>query len=1196
MPEHGAGRKGTPLPIYVGGASGRHAPRKKPFVKRGSRNRSGDEKETSPGKRKGVLLTERRTWNLLWALFIIAFVICLVCLVTLGRMVQDGSISNNEVSGGDSTKRGLFAVWKENQVLAKLKRLSHMFTSVDETKVKNLVTRHELSNLGDYECVGWRQTTNCTPAGEREYENDKNCTELIPNGVSGYCEVRNTRTGESNRVLAMHCDSLRPGVQFKCDMFQSLLSYSILSTDYEHDPNFSYTHNQDVFRARNKLSNTPIPVGEDGLKNESVGQLELSFDRGIVFVIYEKLLLGAYVSVRSLRALGCTLPIEMWYKTSETNVEHPLLRLMVEEFGVYLRVIEDPLATHFYTKLYAIFYSAFDNVLLLDADNFAVRDPNYLFDTQEFVETGAIFWPDFWKPGNTIFNIHKNSYVWDFFGKRPGDDQPTDALQGVERAHVLRLLSAPSTRGVAARVGRQGSVPVRVAQVKSTFHMTPRPPGSAGTKHPDYDLFCGVTMVQHDPSGRVIFLHRNTEKLTYANNRILWTHIQQYKRTSALADYYVRGANGGKVFPQFKRCFGKDVHYEKLFTLKPMSAFPFENLEDDLLRFAAAGAEVLRLADYKEKDEEQTEETNKAEPGGRMQHNKMFAFFFLIVISCALGLICVASLIQQRDLQLQRLAVRSLHGANEHDANGLRGQMELMQQPAEDDNAADDLSNFECVGWKARRDCSPDGGPDPPNDRACNGTVHNGESGYCEIRHKVTGEVHQVMKMHCNSLRPDVAFKCEEFATFLGYGRKATEYVHDKTFSMENCRKELVDDQLAAAAAANEKPKVADGDMVDKIRRGVELSRTTAPARDIPQLRIELPIVATPPPSFKRGIVFVVYEKMLQSVYASVRSLRSMGCTLPVELWYKRSETNPSHPLLRELTGRYGAYVREIRDPRASKFYTKTYAVFYSAFDQVLLLDADNFAVRDPTYLFDTPQFQNDGAIFWPDFWRPKKTIFNIQPTSFVWEVFDLQPVDMFEQESGQVLINRKMHHKALNVLMYYAFNPSIFERLRLAWGDKDLFRFAWLKTGSSFHMIETPPGSAGLKLPDQNIFCGVTMVQHDPERGVVFLHRNQEKLSSENREKVWAHIQEFRMDEVGLDEYDVRGANGGRLNAATARIFITRRRSRVKAMNELPFAGLEQRLLNFVQEAARIDGTVDEQANVIQGEDVVDVADPAHQ
>ncbi|POM70410.1 Hypothetical protein PHPALM_13156 [Phytophthora palmivora] len=309
---------------------------------------------------------------------------------------------------------------------------------------------------------------------------------------------------------------------------------------------------------------------------------------------------------------------------------------------------------------------------------------------------------------------------------------------------------------------------------------------------------------------------------------------------------------------------------------------------------------------------------------------------------------------------------------------------------------------------------------------------------------------------------------------------------------------------------------------------------------------------------------------------------------------------DPSHPLLRQLTGKYGAYMREIRDPRASKFYTKTYAVFYSAFEQVLLLDADNFAVQDPTYLFDTPQFRDNGAIFWPDFWRPKKTIFNIQPTSFVWEVFDLQPVDMFEQESGQVLINRSMHQKALNVLMYYAFNPSIFERLRLAWGDKDLFRFAWLKTGSSFHMIETPPGSAGLKLPDQNIFCGVTMVQHDPQGEIVFLHRNQEKLSSENRAKVWTHVQDFRMGEVHLDEYDVRGANGGRFFPQFKRCYgkdiYYENAFTIKAMDEMPFAGLEQKLLNYVQEAARIDGTLDEQANGIEGEDVVDVADPVQQ
>ncbi|KAG6618718.1 RxLR-like protein [Phytophthora cinnamomi] len=603
------------------------------------------------------------------------------------------------------------------------------------------------------------------------------------------------------------------------------------------------------------------------------------------------------------------------------------------------------------------------------------------------------------------------------------------------------------------------------------------------------------------------------------------------------------------------------------------------------------------------------------------QHSKMFAFFFLIVMSCALGLICVASLIQQRDLQLQRLAVRSLHSDHEHEHDGLRGQMtELMQQPADEEEATNananananatatanaiatvtDWSNFECVGWKAQRDCAPDGGADPHNDRPCNATVHNGESGFCEVKHKVTGDVQQVMKMHCDSLRPDVSFKCDEFATFLQFGQKAAQYVHDSSFSMANCRQKLVDDQVRAAAAAEGKNQekqnqVKDENWVDKLKRGVERKRTVSPPpEDIKRLRKQV----QSPTSFKRGIVFVVYEKMLQSVYASVKSMRLMGCTLPVELWYKRSETDPTHPLLRRLTGQYGAYMREINDPRASKFYTKTYAVFYSAFDQVLLLDADNFAVRDPTYLFDTPEFQDQGAIFWPDFWRPKKTIFNIQPTSFVWEVFDLKPVDMFEQESGQVLIDRSRHMKALNVLMYYAFNPSIFERLRLAWGDKDLFRFAWLKTGSSFHMIETPPGSAGLKLSDQNIFCGVTMVQHDPQRGIVFLHRNQEKLSSENRAKVWAHVQDFRMDEVSLDDYDVRGANGGRYFPQFKRCYgkdiYYENAFTVKPIEELPFAGLEQRLLDLVQEAARIDGTQQEQPNGVEGEDVVDVADPA--
>ena len=36
---------------------------------------------------------------------------------------------------------------------------------------------------------------------------------------------------------------------------------------------------------------------------------------------------------------------------------------------------------------------------------------------------------------------------------------------------------------------------------------------------------------------------------------------------------------------------------------------------------------------------------------------------------------------------------------------------------------------------------------------------------------------------------------------------------------------------------------------------------------------------------------------------------------------------------------------------------------------EVLLLDADNFALRDPAALFESPEYAAAGALLWPDFW-----------------------------------------------------------------------------------------------------------------------------------------------------------------------------------------------------------------------------------
>ncbi len=49
------------------------------------------------------------------------------------------------------------------------------------------------------------------------------------------------------------------------------------------------------------------------------------------------------------------------------------------------------MAKPYLIKVAALLNSAFEDILFLDADNVATRDPTYLFDTQEYKDTGAMF-------------------------------------------------------------------------------------------------------------------------------------------------------------------------------------------------------------------------------------------------------------------------------------------------------------------------------------------------------------------------------------------------------------------------------------------------------------------------------------------------------------------------------------------------------------------------------------------------------------------------------------------------------------------------------------------------------------------------------------------------------------------------------------------------------------------------------------
>ncbi|GMF28049.1 unnamed protein product [Phytophthora lilii] len=450
------------------------------------------------------------------------------------------------------------------------------------------------------------------------------------------------------------------------------------------------------------------------------------------------------------------------------------------------------------------------------------------------------------------------------------------------------------------------------------------------------------------------------------------------------------------------------------------------------------------------------------------------------------------------------------------------------------------VRHLKCIGWRATNGCSPNGSRRPEKDQDCKSTIPYGSSGYCEVIDENSHETFRVMKRTCSRGKGGAIFTCADAPEFFNFRFKAQN-------------------------------------AVDAYLVGVSDSSDT---KQNPH----------------QGIAMVVYPKLIASAYATIRTLRDvLNCQLPIEIWFRPDEMSQSSigldalkSLIRNETARDLTF-HEIDHPEAFRFNAKIYGIRHSSFDQVLFLDADNVPVRDPSYLIKTTEFTKTGARFWPDYWHPDHTIFFINAKSLVWELLGTPFVDMFEQESGQILIDRRRHAAPLTLAVFYAFHrPSFFDRLKLAWGDKDLFRFAWLKLGAEFHMIQRPPSVAGKMFG--NSFCGMTMVQHDSNGEVLFLHRNQLKLTGQPSTddpkelhemstradelldpEMWTHLMSFRNTSARA-QYVIQ-ANSDRRFSKHRRCFGRRFPDRsqhfyTREFSSLPYAGHETHLRQFAMEA----------------------------
>ncbi len=107
-----------------------------------------------------------------------------------------------------------------------------------------------------------------------------------------------------------------------------------------------------------------------------------------------------YVNISMLRHHGVKLPIQIWHMGDSEivgNVKNVFKHLNVKWINYENYVKKNPLRVPimgFTLKTFSILNCGFKNVMFLDADCIATRNPTFLFKTKEYKKTGLLVWAD----------------------------------------------------------------------------------------------------------------------------------------------------------------------------------------------------------------------------------------------------------------------------------------------------------------------------------------------------------------------------------------------------------------------------------------------------------------------------------------------------------------------------------------------------------------------------------------------------------------------------------------------------------------------------------------------------------------------------------------------------------------------------------------------------------------------------------
>lgn len=261
------------------------------------------------------------------------------------------------------------------------------------------------------------------------------------------------------------------------------------------------------------------------------------------------------------------------------------------------------------------------------------------------------------------------------------------------------------------------------------------------------------------------------------------------------------------------------------------------------------------------------------------------------------------------------------------------------------------------------------------------------------------------------------------------------------------------------------------------------------------------------------GIVYVGGGKFNWLALLSIKSLRSLGSNLPIEVvipTVDEYETDLCGRIFPALNAKCILLEHALGEEAVSKFKFKGYqykalALIVSSFENVLLIDADNIPVHAPDYLFENEPFINTGLITWPDFWRRATSpdyykIANIpigeERVRFGYDDREkgskeaplhdrVGAIPDPTSESGQLMISKTSHTKELFLALYYnLYGPDyyypLFSQGSDGEGDKETFLAATVALNSSYYQVKKFLNAFGHFNIDHD-FVGTGMGQYDP-------------------------------------------------------------------------------------------------------------------